>query len=58
MKRINTTIEVSVDGKTWSNKMTIDDFIKNCRRGNFKAVKISEVVTQEEAKQLILEGLY
>jgi hypothetical protein len=58
MKRINTTIRVTIDGNNWSDKMSIDDFIRNCKGAEFKAVEITEVVTQEEAKQRILEELY
>lgn len=58
MKKINTTIRISIDNKNWSDKMSLDTFIKRHKNNtSILSVEISEVITLEQAKDLILDGL-
>lgn len=48
----NTLIRYSADGKTWSNKMTIENFIKRSPSAVI-LVEISEVMDRKEALKLL-----
>jgi len=53
LKNFATAIRFSIDGKTWSDKMTIVDFIKKHPK-KLIAVEICEVMSRKEAMDLLL----